>query len=81
MVSGRESRGRAGIAATAQTDFDVRRNGVSVGTIRFAASGTVATFIMVQSQVFQVGDVLKIIAPASPDATLADISFSLAGVR
>lgn len=75
------SRGRAVTAATAQTDFDVQRNGVSVGTIRFAAAGTVASFIMVQRQVFGIGDVLKIVAPASPDATLADIRFTLAGTR
>jgi hypothetical protein len=34
----------AGIAATAQTDFDVKRSGASVGTMTFAASGTVASF-------------------------------------
>ncbi|MGH8562710.1 MAG: hypothetical protein ACREXW_00965 [Gammaproteobacteria bacterium] len=77
----RGSRGRAGTAATAQTDIDVQRNGVSVGTIRFAAGGTVATFIMAQSRVFGIGDALKLIAPASPDATLADVTFSLAGTR
>lgn len=75
------SQGVAGTAATAQTDFDVRKNGVSVGTIRFAAAGTSATFIAASPQSFAAGDVLTVIAPASPDATLAGISFVLAGTR
>lgn len=75
------SQGVAGTAATAQTDFDVRKNGVSFGTIRFAAAGTSATFIAAGSSSFAAGDVLTVVAPASPDATLADISVTLAGTR
>ena len=68
-------------AATAQTDFDVKRDGVSVGTIRFTAGGTSASFIVTQSLVFPTGGVLKIVAPASPDATLAGIYYALLGKR
>lgn len=75
------SQGVAGTAATAQTDFDVLKNGVSFGTIRFAAAGTSATFIAAGSSSFAAGDVLTVIAPGTPDATLADISFTLAGTR
>jgi hypothetical protein len=75
------SSGVAVTAATAQTDFNIVKNGSSVGTMRFAAAGTAATFIMASSTTFAVGDVLKVIAPASPDATLANIGFSLAGTR
>jgi hypothetical protein len=38
------SRGHAGIAATAQTDFDVQRNGLSIGTVRFPAGSATATW-------------------------------------
>lgn len=76
-----DSQGVAGTAATAQTDFDIRKNGASVGTIRFAAAGTSATFIMASLQTFAAGDILTVIAPASPDATLAGVSFVLAGTR
>jgi chlorophyllide a reductase subunit X len=38
------SRGHAGIAATAQTDFDVQRNGTSIGTVRFPAGSATATW-------------------------------------
>lgn len=74
------SRVTAGVAATAQTDFDVKVNGASIGTIRFAASGTVATFLSFSATSIAVNDVLEIVAPGTADATLADISFTLAGV-
>jgi hypothetical protein len=75
------SRGVAGTAATAQADFDIRRNGGSVGTMRFAAAATTASFIMASATTFFPGDILTVVAPASPDATLADVGFALAGTR
>lgn len=77
------SKGRAKTAATAQTDFDIQKNGVSVGTMRFAASGTTATFIMASQTTLDgsAGDYLEIIAPATADSTLAKIGFSLKGTR
>ena len=68
-------------AATAETDFDILKNDVSFGTIRFAISGTVASFVSVTAQTFVQGDRLEIIAPGTPDATLADIYFTIAGTR
>jgi hypothetical protein len=76
-----DSQGTAGAAATAQTDFDIQLNGASVGIMRFAAAGTSATFIAASQQTYNAGDLLTVIAPASPDATLADISLVLAGTR
>jgi hypothetical protein len=82
------SAGKALTAATAQTDIDVRKNattaagGSSVGTIRFAASGTVPTFIAGSGFTLTGGtDYLSFWAPASPDATLANIGVSLYGTR
>lgn len=75
------SQGVAGVAATAQTDFDLKKNGSSVGTMRFAAAATTASFIMASQTTFAAGDVLTVVAPASPDATLANLGFSLAGTR
>lgn len=75
------SQGVADVAATGDTDFDIQQNGVSVGTMTFAAAATTATFDMDSETVFEVGDVLTVIAPNTPDATLADISFVLAGTR
>lgn len=74
------SRAHAGVAATASTDFDVLVNGVSVGTINFASAATTATFSTSGGAVaLAAGDRLSIVAPGSPDATLADIAFAILG--
>ena len=71
------SKGKCNTAATAQTDFDLQKNGSSFGTMRFAASGTTATFVGISSSVsFAIGDILKVVAPASADATLSDLYFT-----
>jgi hypothetical protein len=82
------SSGKALTAATAQTDIDVRKNattsanGTSVGTIRWAAAGTVPTFIAASGFTLTGGtDYLSFWAPASPDATLANFGVSLYGTR
>jgi hypothetical protein len=73
------SQGVAKTAAAAQTDFDIKKNGSSVGTMRFAASATTATFIMASEISLSAGDQLEIIASGTPDATLADIAWTLRG--
>lgn len=75
------SRGVASVAATAQTDFDIKLSGASVGTMRFAAAATTATFIAASAINAVAGDVITVAAPATPDATLADVGFVLAGTR
>ena len=72
---------KAGTAATAQTDFDLKKNGSSIGTVRFAAAGTTATYVSISASSWVAGDILTLIAPASPDATIADIWGTLVGVR
>lgn len=71
----------AGTAATAQTDFDLQKNGVSFGTVRFAAAGTVATYVGVLATSFVAGDEIEMIGPTVPDTTLADLRVSLRGLR
>lgn len=67
----------AEVAATAETDFDLQKNDVSIGTIRFAISGTVATFVSISEETFVQGDRLEVIAPGGQDVTLADVYFTL----
>ena len=74
------SRGVCGTAPSAQTDFDLRKGGVSFGTMRFAASGTTASFIAASPTSFSAGDVLTVVTPANLNG-LEDLGFSLAGVR
>jgi hypothetical protein len=75
------SRGVSAVAATALTTLDLRKNGTSIGSVQWAAAGTTATFIMATPTSFAAGDVLTVHAPASADATLADLGLSLAGTR
>lgn len=60
-----------GTAATAQTDFDVRRNGASVGTIRFPFGAATPTFIAASAVTFDPDDRLSVAAPGG-DALGAD---------
>lgn len=69
----------AGIVSTASSVFSIRKNGTQVGTITFAVGQVVPTVTFTSDVVFAVGDILSLIAPGSPDATLADISLSFVG--
>lgn len=75
------SQGWAATAATAQADFDIQKNGASVGTMTFAASGNTASFTMASETSFAQGDVLTVVAPGTADSTLADLGVALVGTR
>jgi hypothetical protein len=72
---------KASVAATSTTNFDVQKNGTSVGTITFAAGATSATFTAASTITLAAGDVISIIAPSTADATLANVGIVLAGTR
>jgi hypothetical protein len=71
----------SGVAATASAALSIRKNGVEVGTAAFAAAGTTATLAMPSATSFAPGDILSTVSPASPDATLADVSATFLGER
>lgn len=73
------SRAKAVAASTGTVAFSVKKNGVEFGTITFTASSTGVFAGSAAS--FAAGDILSITAPASRDATLSDISITLAGTR
>jgi len=73
------SQGTAGVAATAITTYSIRNNGSNVGIMVFAAGATTATFMMASATTFMAGDVLTMVAPASPDTTLANLAWTLVG--
>ena len=75
------SRGVAASAASASASFSIRKNGAEFATMTFAASGTNATFACATTTNFAAGEVLTVVAPSSPDDTLSDIGFALAGLR
>lgn len=70
----------AGTASTGNVSFDLQKNGSSIGSVVFNISAT-GTFTFGSSRTFNSGDVLTVVAPGTADATLANISITLAGTR
>jgi len=70
-------------AATAETVITLTKNGASIGTATFAAAGTEATFAAAADAVYSAAstDYFTMVAPLTPDATLAGIGWSVRGVR
>jgi hypothetical protein len=75
------ARAKAGVAATAATVLPIKKNGIQVGTITFAAGSAVGVFAAAAEVVVGVADELTIENQAVADATLADIRFALHGTR
>ena len=73
------SQGTAGVVATATTTYSIKKNGANVGTMVFAAGATTATFSMPSATTFMAGDILTVVAPAVPDATLANLAWTFVG--
>lgn len=73
----------ADTAATASTVWSIRRNGSAVGTLTWAAAGTVPTLATTSNaaQTFAIDDFFDLIAATSADATLGDVSGTLLLVR
>ena len=75
------SQGTAGGAATATATYSIRKNGTTVGTMVFAPGATTATFTMGSATTYVAGDILTVVAPSSPDATLANLAWTFVGSR
>jgi hypothetical protein len=73
--------GAGATAPSAQTDFDIQVNGVSVGTMRFAASATTATFIKASATTVALGERTSIVAPANLNGMAGLLDFSIRGTR
>ena len=77
-AAGSQMKGTAN--ATASTVFNLQKNGANVGTATFAAGAAVATFVVASAVSFVPGDLFTIVAPASADATLANVAYTIKGV-
>ena len=75
------SQGYCKIAASAQTDFDIQKNGTSIGIIRWVPESNTATFISSELVTVTAGDRIEVIAPVTQDLTLAGIGFTLKGIK
>lgn len=74
------SKGSARVSATADTVFNIKRNGVSVGTVTFQPSGNAVFQTSGGIVTMAPGDVLVVESPTQ-DATLEDVSIVLYGNR
>ncbi len=70
-----------GSGPASQTDFDLEINGVSVGTIRFAAAATVATFIKASPTSVPAGADTTIVLPASLHGMTGRLYGSIIGTQ
>jgi VCBS repeat-containing protein len=73
------SRGNCGTNPTGSFAMDVQKNGVSVGTITISTGGAFTFATSGSSVSLAAGDVLKVVAPSSADATCANVAISLKG--
>lgn len=71
--------GNVGANPTAAFAMDVQDDGVSIGTINIATDGTFAFNTGGSARVISAGSLITFVAPASVDATIADISATLLG--
>lgn len=76
------SRALADTAATTETVFSIKHAippsaPVEVGTVTFAAAGTVGTYAATADVTINAGETFSIVAPATADATLANITFTV----
>lgn len=74
------SRGSAVSGATGSSVFSLQKNGVEFGTATFGAGSSTAIFAG-SATTFNAGDILTVYAPSSQDATLANVSLTLAATR
>lgn len=75
MMAG--SVGSVGVVATAATVFDLDDDGTVIGSITVTGSTVTFSTTFTVAKVIAAGSLVKVIAPVSPDATLADFTFSL----
>jgi len=64
-------------ATTGATTYDIQVNGVSVGSVVYDAADTEGEVSWTGDRIIEVGDLIQILGPGSPDATHEDIFFTL----
>jgi len=61
--------------------LSIKRNGATVGTITVSPAGVVTASTGSAPLYLAAGDVLKIVAPVSPDATASNMAFTFKGTK
>jgi hypothetical protein len=68
-------------AAAASTTLTLAKHGSTIGTVNFAAGATTATFTFASSVSFAAGNLLTLTNQSPADASLANVSLTLAATR
>jgi len=76
-----DSNFKAGVAATATTVITIKNNSTSIGTLTFAAAGTVPTVAFAADYESAVDDELSFHFPATADATLDNFRVNMVAWR
>lgn len=66
-------------APDAETVYSIQLDGIEVGTCTFAASANIGSFAAPADFQTVPGSLLSIVAPSTPDASQADVTFTLVG--
>lgn len=75
--------GSYGVSTTAPTGspaYPIKKNGVSIGTMNFAAASNSATFTFASAVSFAAGDTLTVEAPSTADSTHNGLAWTFKGV-
>lgn len=75
-----DSRARCTTAPSADTVFDLQKNGTSVGSMTFANGSNTATFSMASDQTFNAGDRWEVVAPVTLNG-IADITMTFGAIE
>jgi hypothetical protein len=67
--------------ATNAVTLSLTRNGTAVGTVTFASGATTGTVTIPSAFTTAAGDILRLLNQSTADATLANISVTLTGLR
>jgi hypothetical protein len=73
--------GHCGVNPTATASFDLKKNGVSIGSISINTSGVFTFNTTGAGTSLAAGDRLTVHAPSPQDATLSDVGVTFAGTR
>lgn len=69
------------VAFTVDSSFPIQQNGTVIGSIDFAAGFTTPTFSFAADVQFVANDILKVMKPASIDATAMNLTVTIAAIK
>lgn len=72
---------RLGVAPTAPLSLALTVNGVTEGSLSFAANAVQGAFTLAQDVLLMPEDVLAVMRPGSADAAASDLTLSVAGTQ